>query len=137
MKKIIHSLTAAMLCIVAAPAFAQCSDCSSGACVPACQMPYLKTAQRRASQYNWHGNFNHSAYGQPVALVVPPTANLQTNWSWGAPSSRISRIDHQFGRNYPGPGPFGGGFRNTPVWPADTAQFGVYYARGPWYPIQR
>ena len=52
-------------------------------------MPYLKTAQRRASQYNWHGNYNHSAYGMPMALVVTPTAALQTNWSWGAPSSRL------------------------------------------------
>jgi hypothetical protein len=49
---------------------------------------------------------------------------------------RISRIDHQFTRNYPGPGPFGGGFRTTPHWPQDTAQFGVYYVRGPWYPTQ-
>ena len=99
--------------------------------------PYLHHASQRAMQYNWHANYAHSAYGQPIALVVPPTAQLQTNWSWGAPSSRISRIDHQFGREYPGSGPFGGSFRNTPVWPADTAQFGVYHVRGPWYPMQR
>ena len=99
--------------------------------------PYMNTAWKRSMQYNWHANYVHSAYGQPVALVVPPTAELQTNWSWGAPSSRISRIDHQFGRDYPGPGPFGGSFRRTPLWPSDTAQFGVYHVRGPWYPIQR
>ena len=98
---------------------------------------WLKHPRDRAQCYNWHANYVHSAYGQPVALVVPPTAQLQTNWSWGAPSARFSRIDHQFGRDYPGQGPFGGSFRRTPVWPRDTAQFGVYHVRGPWYPIQR
>ena len=97
---------------------------------------YLKP-KTRSQCWNWHANYAHSAYGQPVALVVPPTAQLQTNWSWGAPSSRLSRIDHQFGRDYPGPGPFFGAFRNTPSWPADTAQFGVYHVRAPWYPTQR
>jgi hypothetical protein len=87
---------------------------------------------RRAQFYNWHANYAHVQYGQPVAMVVPPTANLQTNWSWGVASSRISRIDHQFGRNYPGPGPWGGPFSPQPVWPNDTIQFGVYNVRGPW-----
>lgn len=100
------------------------------------EAPYLHPL-RRAELTNWHANYAHSAYGYPLALVVPPTAQLQTAWSWGAPSTSISRIDHQFGRNYPGPGPFGAGFRNTPVWPASTHQFGVYYVRAPWYPTQR
>lgn len=117
-----------------------CGDpCDSG-CTH-CSAPhlakYLGPASRRAMRYNWHANYVHSAYGQPVALVVPPTAQLQTDWSWGAPSTRVSRVDHQFGRNYPGSGPFGGSFRRTPAWPSDTAQFGVYNVRGPWYPIQR
>ena len=91
---------------------------------------------RRASMYNWHAQYAYTDYGAPTALVVPPTAQLQTNWSWGAPSLRVSRIDHQFTRNYPGPGPFGGPFQYTPHWPQDTAQFGVYYVRGPWWPTQ-
>jgi hypothetical protein len=99
------------------------------------EMPYLKPL-RRASMYNWHANYAHTEYGAPLALVVPPTAQLQTNWSWGAPSMRISRIDHQFTRNYPGAPPFGAGFLHTPHWPQDTAQFGVYYVRGPWWPTQ-
>lgn len=98
--------------------------------------PYLRSS-KRAQKYNWHANYAHSEYGRPVALVVPPTANLQTNWSWGASSSHVSRIDHQFGRNYPGPGPFGGNFRNTPRWPGSTHHFGVYHVRAPWYPTQR
>lgn len=99
------------------------------------EMPYLKPL-RRASMYNWHAQYAYTDYGAPTALVVPPKAQLQTNWSWGAPSMRVSRIDHQFTRNYPGPGPFGGPFQYTPHWPQDTAQFGVYYVRGPWYPTQ-
>jgi len=100
------------------------------------EAPYLHPL-RRAELTNWHANYAHSSYGYPIAMVVPPTAQLQTNWSWGAPSTSISRIDHQFGRNYPGPGPFGAGFRNTPVWPSSTHQFGVYHVRAPWYPTQR
>lgn len=98
--------------------------------------PHKSRTRKRADSYNWHANYVHSAYGQPVALVVPPTAQLQTNWSWGAPSARLSRIDHQFGRDYPVCLPLRGGFRHTPTWPNDTAQFGVYYVRGPWHPLQ-
>lgn len=87
---------------------------------------------RRAEAYAWHGQYAHSSFGQPVALVVPPTANLQTNWGWGVGSSRVSRLDHQFGRDYPGQGPFGGGYRMTPRWPHDTTNFGAYSVRGPW-----
>lgn len=86
----------------------------------------------RAQNYNWHANYAHHQYGQPVALVVPPTANLQMNYGWGVGSSRLSRLDHQFGRNYPGPGPHGGPFQPQPVWPQDTTQFGVYHVRAPW-----
>ena len=95
------------------------------------EAPYLHPL-RRAELSNWHANYAHSEYGAPIAMVVPPTAQLQTNWSWGAPSTSISRIDHQFGRNYPGVGPFGGPFSPQPIWPNDTIQFGVYNVRGPW-----
>lgn len=98
------------------------------------EMPYLRP-QRRAQMYNWHAQYAYTDYGLPTALIVPPTAQLQTNWSWGAPSMRISRIDHQFTRNYAGPGTQGG-WQATPRWPQDTAQFGVHYVRGPWYPTQ-
>jgi hypothetical protein len=99
------------------------------------EMGYLRPL-RRASMYNWHAQYAYTDYGAPTALVVPPTAQLQTNWGWGSPSMRVSRIDHQFTRNYPGPGPFGGPWQYTPHWPQDTAQFGVYYVRAPWYPTQ-
>ncbi len=99
-------------------------DCASAA-------PYHWPVQRSYC-YDWNQPYAHAAYGQPVALVVPPTATMQTNWGWGVGSSRIQRLDHQFHRNHPGAGPFGGGYRTTPIWPSDTTQFGVYYVRGPW-----
>jgi hypothetical protein len=69
----------------------------------------------------------------PVALVVPPTADVRTNWSWGVGGTRIDTIHHQFDFPYSGPGTYDAGmFRPTPPWPSDTRQFGVYYIRGPW-----
>jgi hypothetical protein len=103
-------------------------DCWTPTC---CDCGYMLPVYR-SRYYNWNRNYANTEYGQPVALLVPPTAQLQTNYGWGVASSRISRIDHQFQRNYPGSGPFGGPFRPTPVWPSDTTQFGVYPVRGPW-----
>ena len=103
-------------------------DCWTPTCI---DCGYMRPIAR-AQYYNWNRNYAYTDYGQPVALLVPPTAQLQTNWGWGVASSRISRIDHQFQRNFPGYGQFGGPFRPTPVWPSDTTQFGVYPVRGPW-----
>ena len=86
----------------------------------------------RSHCYNWNRNYAYTDFGAPTALVVPPTAQLQTNYGWGVASSRISRIDHQFQRNFPGYGQFGGPFRPTPLWPSDTTQFGIYPVRAPW-----
>jgi hypothetical protein len=118
------------------------NSCGGGSCCYNCfgvgDSGYMLPI-RRAQWYNWNRNYAYTDYGVPTALVVPPTANLQTNYGWGVASSRMSRIDHQFQRNYPGGGiggiggvAFGGPFRPTPVWPSDTTQFGVYYVRGPW-----
>ncbi len=103
-------------------------DCWTPSC---CDCGYMKPVCR-ARCYNWNRNYAYTDYGQPTALVMPPTAQLQTNYGWGVASSRISRIDHQFQRNYPGPGEFGGPFRPTPVWPSDTTEFGIYPVRAPW-----
>jgi len=90
-------------------------------------------AQYCAPSTPWHGGYYHTCYGMPVALVVPPTAELQTNWGWGVGNTRVTPIWHQFRRNYPGPAYYrDGAFRPTPAWPSDTNQFGVYYVRGPW-----
>lgn len=91
-------------------------------------------AARRAAYTPWHGNYAYTAYGRPVALVVPPTAHMQSSWSWGVGQTTMRPIYHQFGRGYPGYLGAGGtqGFMPTPWWPSHTDQFGVYYVRGPW-----
>ena len=92
-----------------------------------------RVAANRSQYIAWHGDYYHTAWGSPVALVVPPTAEMTTDYHWGVSGMRITPIDHQFGRAYPGAGPFGGGaFYPTPLWPHDTNQYGVYYVRGPW-----
>lgn len=93
-----------------------------------------RKAQWFALQSPWHDQYAHWNYGQPVALMVPPTANAQTHWGWGVGTTRMTPIYHQFARPYPGDG---GGrdmcpFYATPYWPSSTDQYGVYYIRGPW-----
>jgi hypothetical protein len=96
-------------------------------------------AQQRAARQSWHAGYYHTQYCAPVALMVPPTARMQTRWSWGVAQSTMSPIYQQFERPYPGPvgsglpgSGTGGGLLPTPRWPSHTDQFGVYYVRGPW-----
>jgi hypothetical protein len=91
-------------------------------------------AANHANCLPWHGGFYDPTWGQPIALVVPPNAETQTNWGWGVGNTRTTPIYHQFGRNYPGAvGSFTPpALAPTPPWPSDTNQFGVYYVRGPW-----
>ncbi|MGO8746627.1 MAG: hypothetical protein ACLQNE_11620 [Thermoguttaceae bacterium] len=91
-----------------------------------------RMAYERSQSSAWHGDYYDSGWGVPVAQVVPPTAAYQTHWGWGVGNTRVTPIDHQFQRNYPGPFPPTTGFQPTPAWPSDTDQFGVYYVRGPW-----
>ena len=89
----------------------------------------------RSQGKSWHSAWYDPAEGRPIALVVPPTAEFQTQYGWGVPSSRVMPIYHQFRRPYPGPGAVGGaggGFMPTPNQPSDTVQFGVNAVRGPW-----
>lgn len=80
----------------------------------------------------WHGAYYYPGVNQPLALVVPPTAGMHTDWAWGMGATRVSAIWHQFQRPYPGQVTYNGGFLPPPVWPSDTSQFGAYYIRGPW-----
>jgi hypothetical protein len=94
-----------------------------------------RNAIARSATKPWHGGYYDVSYGAPVAVVVPPTAERQTNYGWGVGNTRVSRIDAQFMIPYPGAGAAGAsgyGFRPTPPWPSDTTQFGDYYVRGPW-----
>ncbi len=81
----------------------------------------------------WHGPYYNMNYGQPLALVVPPTAHMRQTYSWGVSQNLMYPIHHQFGRSASSPGaaPFGQ-FHATPPWPSHTDQFGTYYVRGPW-----
>ena len=85
-----------------------------------------------AARYPWHGAYYDPAWGAPTALVVPPTASLQTKYSWGVTNTDVVPIYHQFGRRYPGAYVPGYGFIPTPTIPGSTDEFGVYYVRGPW-----
>ena len=90
-------------------------------------------AQYCSNCYRWHGNYYSSAWGRPVALVVPPTADYATHWGWGVGNTRITPICAQFQPNCPGVEGYNGqGLRPTLPWPSHTDQFGVYYVRGPW-----
>ena len=96
---------------------------------------YEKRYFLRSQGKSWHSTWYDPAEGRPIALVVPPTAEFMTQYSWGVPSSRVMPLYHQFRRPYPGPGATaggGGGFLPTPNQPSDTVQFGVNAVRGPW-----
>ncbi len=94
-------------------------------------------AAQQAMLQSWHASYTHTGWGAPVALVVPPTARMQTRTGWGVSQSRMTPIYHQFERPYPAamstttPG-MCAPLYPTPRWPSHTDQFGVYYVRGPW-----
>jgi hypothetical protein len=81
----------------------------------------------------WHGSYYHQMYGQPLAMVVPPTVSMRQTYSWGVSQNLMYPVHHQFGRSANSPGAAApGSFYGTPQWPSHTDQFGVYYVRGPW-----
>ena len=81
----------------------------------------------------WHGSYYHQMYGQPLALVLPPTISMRQTYSWGVSQNLMYPVYHQFGRSANAPGAAApGSFYGTPQWPSHTDQFGVYYVRGPW-----
>jgi hypothetical protein len=92
-----------------------------------------RVAARHALTMPWHGPYYHTGWGTPIALIVPPTAQMQVNWGWGVSQSSMTPIYHQFRRRYPeGYATDGYPFSATPHWPSHTSQFGVYYVRGPY-----
>lgn len=123
-------------CGGAAPCGAICGRCGDRCCrslgCRRCGMGGCPQAWHGAYYGPWTGSC-----GAPLALVVPPTAQFKTRWSWGVGGTQVVPINAQFQRGgyYP-PSPsgagMGGGFYPTPQWPSSTDQFGVYYVRGPW-----
>ncbi|MBI2481719.1 MAG: hypothetical protein HYV60_24655 [Planctomycetia bacterium] len=96
---------------------------------------YDRWAARHARGMSWHSQYYHTATGMPVALIVPPTAHMQTSWGWGVAQNTMTPIYHQFRRSYPGDDAgIGGGaeLMPTPNAPSHTDQFGVNYIRGPY-----
>jgi len=98
--------------------------------------PYHRVHADRAAYWHntnmsWHGQYNHVQYGRPLALIVPPTAAFQTEYSWGVGRTQMRPLNHQFGRPIATPGG-GGTMGRTPAWPSSTQQLGVYSVRGPW-----
>jgi hypothetical protein len=92
-------------------------------------------AQQKAAVQSWHAGYYHTGWGVPVSLIAPPTARMQTRWSWGVAQSSMYPLYHQFKRPYPGPvfSDLGSSpLLPTPRWPSHTDQFGVYWVRGPW-----
>ena len=87
-------------------------------------------AQSHAASSPWHGQYYYLPYGQPTALVVPPNAVMQQNYSWGVSQNTMTPIYHQYG--YAAQPSAGGAFYATPIWPSHTRQFGVYPVRAPW-----
>ena len=89
--------------------------------------------QDQAQNYSWHGGYNTWRFGQPTAVVVPPTASYQSSYAWGVGQTRSTPIHHQFGRGAGSSGGVGGGgFQNTPYWPRSTNDFGYYPVRASW-----
>lgn len=116
------------------------ASCPAGCCHGGCHGG-RKAAYRAARQAAFedyaaarYGTYSHVGWGGPVTLVVPPTARFQTDYGWGVGNTRISPIYPQFSRQgYGVMTSYGqGAYQTTPLWPSDTTQFGVYYARGPW-----
>lgn len=95
---------------------------------------YDRWARSFARTETWHGNYYNTTWGEPVSMIVPPTAQMQVKWGWGVAQSEMVPIYHQFQRPYGGTveGGTGSLFSPTPRWPSHTDQFGVYYIRGPW-----
>ncbi|MFP6610976.1 MAG: hypothetical protein VB875_14775 [Pirellulales bacterium] len=135
MKSLILNLIASLVVAAGLAGVGQaqeCNCCNNGN--RALSLRRGEACPQDALSHPWHYNYYHAAWGSPVALVVPPTAERQYNLGWGVANSRLTRICHQFGRAHPGEVVDGEGrrFLATPRWPSDTSQFGVYYVRGPW-----
>lgn len=97
---------------------------------------FYTDSNRAARWFNantpWHGSYSHNYWKQPVALIAPPNAQMQSSWAWGVGRTRMLPIYHQFTRPFVPPGGGGGMSSPAPNFPPSTDHQGVYYIRGPW-----
>jgi len=89
---------------------------------------------RMARVTSWHADYNHTAWGRPLALIVPPTAQTQVKWGWGVAQSEVAPIHHQYRRPFPADVDHRENhtMHGTPTPVTHTDQFGAYYLRAPW-----
>lgn len=93
----------------------------------------LQARHRVSTSSSWHQGYYDPAWGVPVSVVVPPTAEMQTHWNWGVSNTRITPLNYQFQRGFPGFSEFDYRMlQPPPPWPSSTDQLGDYYIRGPW-----
>ncbi|MGD9126484.1 MAG: hypothetical protein PVH19_03815 [Planctomycetia bacterium] len=94
-----------------------------------------RRAMRKAERDNWHQGYYQGQWGAPLAVVVPPTVDMQTTYRSTVGGTQVTRIWPQYKRGYPGdptPSMNGNRYKPVPRWPSSTNQMGVYYIRGPW-----
>ena len=88
---------------------------------------------RRFEAAAWNTGYYDPAWGMPLAVVVPPTARWQSDYSWGVGGSRLSRVGARYQSQVSGPESAYDrrDYLPAPPQPSDTRQFGVGYASGP------
>jgi hypothetical protein len=116
--------------------FATCQNCDNGVQDGSVQAGAVDGGSPVAGgvgQGGWQDGYYSAAWGMPMAVVVPPTARWQTDYSWAAGGMRISRIDANFQRQYPGPSSSYQmrSYLPAPPQPSDTRQTGYYNVRAP------
>src|SRR5947209_132220 len=59
-------------------------------------VPFPYYMYRHSLYMPWHGPYADAEYGEPLALVVPPTAPFKVEYHWGVGGKRVVPIYHQF-----------------------------------------
>ena len=93
---------------------------------------YSRAGRWHNANTQWHAPYAHHYWRQPMALIAPPNANMQTSYDWGVGRTRMVPTWHQFTRPYVPPGGGAGTASASPNWPSSTTHQGVYWVRGPW-----
>ena len=117
----------AMIAVIVAVTFLQAVDAGGHR---AAEKRYFLRGRNKS----WPSGWSTPDVGRPVPLVVPPTAEFVSEYSWGVPSSRVMPLYQQYRKPYPGAAyaPGSRPLMPTPQHPSDTVQFGVHAIRGPW-----
>jgi len=77
------SQTALLVAIAAIVTLATVSEAMAGGSRAAQQRYFLRSQTR-----SWHSTWYDPSLGRPLALVVPPTAEFTSEYSWGVPATR-------------------------------------------------